>query len=115
MEGENIIEGQTRSRQMTERAAAAAAQDGRLFRNTLAASESNSHTQRGDERREPNPDANPVPAGHNGQHRDGEAELAVQRLTDWGRQNLPDHRPSQVRPGPLRINYAAEDTPMPAA
>ena len=114
MDGENILEGQTRSRQLTERAAAAAAQDGRLFRNTLAASESNSHTQRDDERRNPNPETDPVPAGHNGQNRDEEAELAVQRLTDWGRQNLPDRRPSQVRPGPLRMNYAADGTPMPA-
>ena len=114
MENDNIVDEQPRSRQMTEKAIAAAAQDGRLYRSTLAASESNSRTHRGEEQREPITDADPAPAGHNGQQGEREAEL-TQRLAIMGqnlpderaRPSIPDARPSQVRYGPLRMNYAA--------
>ena len=103
-------EGQPRSRQLTARAAAAA-QEGTLYRHTTANSESNSRTHRDEARREPSPPPNPEPAGHNGEEREQDAARDVGALMEWGRLNLPTTRPSQVRSDGLRARFAADLPP----
>ena len=111
---ENIVQDQQpRSRQLTARAAAAA-EEGPLYRNTIAASESNSRTHRDVRNPIPDPETDPVPAGQDGQKWEREMVPDVQALREWGRATLPTTRPSQVRSDGLRAQFGADNyTPHP--
>ena len=118
MERSNILEDQTRSRQLTSKAAAAA-QEGTLYQNTMAASESNSRTHRDEQGQQPDPTVNLEPAGQNGSDRGLARSPDISALQEWGNRHLPTTRPcqaiplpSQVRPDGLRAQFAAEHTPF---